>query len=56
MDDEAVFEAFFTEAYPRVVAMLIHYHGFREPIAQEATAEAMTRLVPRWAKVEHPAA
>ncbi|MEV7252603.1 sigma-70 family RNA polymerase sigma factor [Streptomyces cyaneofuscatus] len=56
MDDEAAFETFFAVANPRLLAMLIRFHGFEEQVAQDAAAEAMTRLVPLWTKVEHPAA
>jgi len=50
------FAAFFKGHYPRVVAMLVAHRGFSEPIAQDATAEAMTRLVEHWGKVEAPQA
>ncbi|MFF3691652.1 sigma-70 family RNA polymerase sigma factor [Streptomyces sp. NPDC002187] len=50
------YEAFFQGQYPRVVAMLIAFHKFAPHIAEDATAEAMTRLLPRWDKVEAPLA
>ncbi|UFR07106.1 sigma-70 family RNA polymerase sigma factor [Streptomyces sp. Go40/10] len=50
------FVAFFEDHYPRVVAMLVAHRGFTEVIAQDATAEAMTRLVEHWGKVEAPQA
>jgi RNA polymerase sigma factor (sigma-70 family) len=50
------FVAFFRQHYPRVVAMLVAHRGFTEVIAQDATAEAMTRLVEHWGKVEAPQA
>ncbi|MBZ6107413.1 RNA polymerase sigma factor [Streptomyces olivaceus] len=50
------FGAFFADHYPRVIAMLVAHRGFTEVIAQDATAEAMTRLVEHWGKVEAPQA
>jgi RNA polymerase sigma factor (sigma-70 family) len=50
------FGAFFKDHYPRVIAMLVAHSGFTEMIAQDATAEAMTRLVEHWGKVEAPQA
>ncbi|MFF1747300.1 RNA polymerase sigma factor [Streptomyces mirabilis] len=34
--------------------MLVAYRGFAEAIAEDATAEAMTRLIQYWGKVEAP--
>ncbi|MFG2960808.1 RNA polymerase sigma factor [Streptomyces sp. NPDC048291] len=50
------FAAFFASHYPRVIAMLVAHHGFAEVIAQDAAAEAMTKLVEYWAKVAAPQA
>ncbi|MFC8201758.1 RNA polymerase sigma factor [Streptomyces sp. NPDC057298] len=50
------YEDHFQEQYPRVVAMLILFHGFAPQIAEDAAAEAMTRLFPRWEKVCTPKA
>jgi RNA polymerase sigma-70 factor (ECF subfamily) len=50
------YEAFFQEQYPKVVAMLIYHHGFAEQIAEDATQEAMTRLLLDWKKINTPPA
>jgi RNA polymerase sigma-70 factor (ECF subfamily) len=50
------FTAFFESHYPRVIAMLVAHRGFAEVIAQDAAAEAMTRLVQHWGKVQAPQA
>lgn len=50
------YAAFFAHQYPRVVAMLIAYRGFAPEIAEDSAAEAMTRLIPQWEKVEMPQA
>ncbi|MFJ3842342.1 RNA polymerase sigma factor [Streptomyces sp. NPDC090054] len=50
------YDAFFEEQYPQVVAVLIAYRHFAPQIAEEAAAEAMTRLYLNWAKVRHPKA
>ncbi|MFD3549348.1 RNA polymerase sigma factor [Streptomyces sp. NPDC058655] len=50
------YEAFFQDQYPRVMATLIHHHGFAVQIAEDATAEAMTRLLLDWGKVHTPTA
>ncbi|MFK4227557.1 hypothetical protein [Streptomyces sp. NPDC019890] len=42
------FVAFFKQHCPRVIAMLVTHRGFTEVIAQDASAEAMTRLVEYW--------
>ncbi|WP_157882385.1 RNA polymerase sigma factor [Streptomyces silvensis] len=36
--------------------MLIAYRGFAPEIAEDSAAEAMTRLIPQWGKVEMPQA
>lgn len=46
----------FAQQYPKVVSMLIAYHGFAPPIAEDAAAEAMTLLLSDWEKVEAPRA
>ncbi|MGW7385481.1 RNA polymerase sigma factor [Streptomyces sp. NPDC054794] len=57
MDSESdSFTAFFKHHYPRVIAMLVTHRGFTEVIAQDATAEAMTRLIQYWGKVQAPQA
>lgn len=50
------YEAFFQDQFPRVVAMLISYRAFAPQIAEDATAEAMTRLLLDWEKVNTPKA
>ncbi|GGX99830.1 RNA polymerase sigma factor [Streptomyces fructofermentans] len=50
------YEVFFANQYPKVVAMLIFYRGFAPQIAEDATAEAMTRLLMQWEKVQTPKA
>ncbi|MEU2739404.1 sigma-70 family RNA polymerase sigma factor [Streptomyces sp. NPDC007095] len=57
MDGESDgYTAFFQRQYPRVVAMLIAYRGFTPEIAEDAAAEAMTRLLLHWRKVSMPQA
>ncbi|MFD4605980.1 RNA polymerase sigma factor [Streptomyces sp. NPDC058464] len=57
MDGESdSFTAFFEHHYPRVIAMLVVHRGFTEVIAQDATSEAMTRLIENWGKVGAPQA
>ncbi|MFI1377765.1 RNA polymerase sigma factor [Streptomyces longwoodensis] len=55
-DDSDGYANFFACHYPRVIAMLIAYHGFAPQIAEDATAEAMTRLFRDWNKVDWPSA
>lgn len=50
------YDAFFEEQYPQVVTMLIAYRRFAPQTADEAAAEAMTRLYLNWSKVRHPKA
>jgi RNA polymerase sigma-70 factor (ECF subfamily) len=50
------YTAFFARQYPRVVSMLIAFRGFAPDIAEDATAEAMCRLLPQWGKVDLPQA
>ncbi|MFF3489049.1 RNA polymerase sigma factor [Streptomyces sp. NPDC002701] len=57
MDSESdEYTAFFQHQYPRVVSMLIAYRGFTPEIAEDAAAEAMTRLLLHWRKVAMPQA
>ena len=48
------YEDFFQEQYPRVVSMLIAVCGFTPQCAEDATAEAMIRLLRYWGKVSTP--
>lgn len=50
------YNAFFRDQYPKLVAKLIYRHGFDEQIAEDAAAEAMTRLLLNWEKVHTPTA
>ncbi|KNE80172.1 MULTISPECIES: RNA polymerase sigma factor [Streptomyces] len=50
------YEAFFREQYPKVMVKLIHHHKFAEQIAEDAAAEAMTRLLLDWKKIHSPIA
>ncbi|MFI5689656.1 RNA polymerase sigma factor [Streptomyces sp. NPDC051636] len=54
--DSDSFTAFFKQHYPRVIAMLVVHRRFTEVVAQDATAEAMTRLIQHWGKVQAPQA
>lgn len=57
MDGEpAGYADFFSCHYPRLIGVLIAYHGFAAQIAEEAAEEAMACLVPRWGKVTKPSA
>ncbi|MFE2473698.1 RNA polymerase sigma factor [Streptomyces mirabilis] len=57
MESEAVgYAAFFQGQYPRVVAKLIAFDGFEPQIAEDAAAEAMTRLLLSWDRVHAPRA
>jgi RNA polymerase sigma-70 factor (ECF subfamily) len=50
------FVSLFRRHYPRTVAMLIAYYGYAPEIAEDAAAEAMTRLYLHWGKVKVPSA
>lgn len=54
--EPAGFEDFFRRQYPRVVAMLIAFHRFAPAVAEDAAAEAMTRLYLDWERVRVPPA
>ncbi|MFB6578750.1 RNA polymerase sigma factor [Streptomyces sp. NPDC056402] len=48
------YEDFFREQYPRVRSMLIAICGFTPQCAEDATEEAMIRLLENWGSVSTP--
>ncbi|NUV64880.1 RNA polymerase sigma factor [Streptomyces sp. CAI-85] len=54
--DHEVFNAFFKDQYPKVVAMLICHHRFTRQVAEDAVAESMTLLLLNWERVRAPMA